>query len=138
MALIPAHAFQSGHLGFLAGRNAERDAEKARQAGAEAAKQSSWDLAAARVQFQREIDRQRAEYEQTLLHAKKLIHSEAAAKEALARALHAVEPEHPLLLVSDDGTKLALEPLDDLMHKAYEATENSAPLQPRGVFPIKE
>lgn len=138
MALKPSHSFLSPTLGFLAGRNAERDAAAARQQADATAKQASWDVAAARVQFEREIDRQRAEYEQTLLHAKKLIHSEAAAKEALARALHAVDPEHPLLLVSDDGTKLALEPLDDLMHRAYEATENSAPLQPRGVFPIKE
>lgn len=138
MALKPSHSFLSPTLGFLAGRNAERDAAAARQQADAAAKQASWDVAAARVQFEREIARQRAEYEQTLLHAKKLIHSEAAAKEALARALHAVDPEHPLIIVSPDGSEMALDPLDDLRRRAYEATAEGAPLHPRVVFPVNE
>lgn len=135
MGIKPVHAFLDPTLGYLAARNAEQDAERANRKAAAAVEGAALDLSFARVQFQQEVERIRADYDQQLLHAKRLIHSEAAAKEALARALHAVAPDHPLIAISPDGTEMALPDLDHVRLSAYESTPKDAPLQPRVVWP---
>lgn len=138
MGIKPVHAFLDPTLGYLAARNAEQDAERANRKAVAAAEGAALDLSFARVQFEQEIARIRADYDQQLLHAKRLIHSEAAAKEALARALHAVAPDHPLIVISPDGSEMALPDLDHVRRAAYEATMAGAPQHPRVVWPVRE